>query len=258
MDSRFSFQSLAPAAPAASAARALPRFFFFAMRSPALRGAQGETGETCSCLTPRTSLAGRRGTHLTCRHNTGQGQTGPSGGRRSGAPEGIFPNAYLFSQKLGEKNVGEEGGMVGMRAGGAGVHRIIIHRQNKSRLCLPIRASPVLWRHPFHLAQFQGCRESKATRLLRRPNSCNHGDLVANTPATRGRVLDRMVGISHQNLQMCPIRRKNAERSKTAQPRRLAERLAPSGSPQVHLSPCGNAGPRNGIFSQRRHGREKI
>lgn len=109
------------------------------------------------------------------------------------------------------------------------MHRIIIHRQNKSRLCLPIRASPVLWRHPFHLAQFQGCRESKATRLLRRPNSCNHGDLVANTPATRSRVLDRMVGISHQNLQMYPIRKKkNAERSKTAQPRRLAERRAPS------------------------------
>lgn len=141
------------------------------------------------------------------------------------------------------------------------MHRIIIHRQNKSRLCLPICASPVLRRHPFHLAQFQGCRESKATRLLRRPNSCNHGDLVANAPATRSRVLDRMVGISHQNLQMYPIRKKKTLKgqrllSPAGQP--SAERLAPSGSPQVHLSPCGNASPRNGIFSQRRRGREKI
>lgn len=97
--------------------------------------------------------------------------------------------------------------MVGIEWGG-GLHRIIIHRQNKSCLCLPIRMSPVLWCNPFHLAQFQGCRESKTTRLLRRPNSCTHIDLIAKTPATQRHVLDRMVGISFQNLQMYPIRKK--------------------------------------------------
>lgn len=97
-------------------------------------------------------------------------------------------------------------------------HRIIIHRQNKSCPCLPICVSPVLWCNPFHLAQFQGCRESKTTRLLHTPNSCTHCDLIAKTPATQCHVLHRMVGISFQNLQMYPIRKKNAERSNTAQP----------------------------------------
>lgn len=119
-----------------------------------------------------------------------------------------------------------------MGVGGlGGVHRIIIRRQNKSRPCLPIRASPVLCRNPFHLGQFQGCRESKATQLLRRPNSCSHSDLVAgNAGDSEPRVLDRMVGISRQYLRMYPIRKKkkNNERSKTAQPRRLALHRAPS------------------------------
>lgn len=69
-------------------------FFFPAQRPCAL---WGEMGETCSCLTPHTSLAEWRSTHLTCRRNTGQGETGPSRERGSDAPEGIFPNAYLFS-----------------------------------------------------------------------------------------------------------------------------------------------------------------
>lgn len=98
--------------------------------------------------------------------------------------------------------------MVGMEEGGRG-NRIIIHRQNKSCLCLPIRVSPVLWCNPFHLAQFQGCHESKTTRLLRKTNSCTHSDLLAKTPATQSHVLDRMVGISFGNLQMYPIRKKH-------------------------------------------------
>lgn len=57
----------------------------------------GEMGETCSCLTPHTSLAGWPSTHLTCRRNTGQGETGLSRERGSDAAEGIFQNAYLFS-----------------------------------------------------------------------------------------------------------------------------------------------------------------
>lgn len=59
--------------------------------------------------------------------------------------------------------------------GEAGVHRIIIHHQNK-KLPLPFYLSVVL-----SLSSFQGWSESNIRRLLYRLKSCICGDLITKT-----------------------------------------------------------------------------
>lgn len=152
---------------------------------PTPRGVKGEMGETCYCFTSHTSLTHRRGTHLTT-------DTTPDGMKHEEVVEKQWSipartkvntkrdrfECLLFGILLEIEDVGGGGGDGGHERW---VHRIIIHRQNKSCVSLSICLSVLLWCDLFHLLCFQGWSESKTRRLPCRPKSCIYSDLITKT-----------------------------------------------------------------------------
>lgn len=87
-----------------------------------------------------------------------------------------------------------------------GVHRIIIHHQNKSCLSLSICLPVLLWCDPFHLPVFKAGVNQRLDGCCTDRNPVSTVTLSPKHERLRVMLFPRQdTGISYQNLQMYPI-----------------------------------------------------